>query len=298
MHRLRQMSVFAHIVEAGSLTAAAEQLNVSKSVISQHLKALETELGVALLKRTTRRQSLTSAGHAFYQECTKLNQLAESAWQHALDSQQQPQGEITITASDAMMASLVTPAIASLMQQYPAIRPILISDDQPLNVMANHIDLAIRVGPSTEDALKQRRIGAFRDVLCGTAALLAGTQPEKHGYIANQWQPQHIEHTLTCPDHTEQHFIPSVICRADSFHTCMSLIDASVGVGLVPDYIFAQKQPLLSPVFPEHQLPLNPIYALHPFTQHTPLSVQVCIEAIERQLQHIQALSHPDNRSV
>lgn len=286
MHRLRQMSVFAHIVEAGSLTAAAEQLNVSKSVISQHLKALETELGVALLKRTTRRQSLTTAGQAFYQECTKLNQLAESAWQHALDSQQQPQGDITITASDAMMATLVAPAMATLMQQYPALRPTLISDDQPLNLMANHIDLAIRVGPSTEEALKQRRIGAFRDVLCGTHARLQSASWEEQGYIANQWQPPHIDHVLSHSQHGEQHVIPTVICRADSFHTCMSLIDAGVGIGLVPDYIFAQ-QPLLSEVFPGYQLPLNPVYALHPFAQHTPLSVQVCIDAIEQQLQQL-----------
>lgn len=65
MNKLKQMSIFAHIVEQGSVSAAAEKLELSKSVVSQHLKILEQELGASLLKRTTRRQILTSMGSVF-----------------------------------------------------------------------------------------------------------------------------------------------------------------------------------------------------------------------------------------
>ncbi|GAA06590.1 bacterial regulatory helix-turn-helix, lysR family protein [Photobacterium leiognathi subsp. mandapamensis svers.1.1.] len=73
MNKLRQMSIFAHIVEEGSVSAAANKLDLSKSVVSQHLKTLEQELGITLLKRTTRRHTLTQAGEAFYQSCREIN---------------------------------------------------------------------------------------------------------------------------------------------------------------------------------------------------------------------------------
>ena len=166
MNRLRQMSVFAHIVEAGSITAAAESLQLSKSVVSQHLKSLETDIGVALLKRTTRRQTLTTAGEKFYEQCRKLNDVANSAWTEAQDSLREPQGKVRITAPNALMGALVAPAIGELLSRYPKLEPELISSDSQLNLFEDNIDLAIRVGRSPQSNVKQRRIGEFRDVLC------------------------------------------------------------------------------------------------------------------------------------
>ena len=85
---LRHMLLFRTLVDAGTLTAAAEQLSLSKSVLSQHLKALEQALGVQLLQRTTRKQVLTPAGQEFYQRCADIEHLVDVAWQTARDSQQ------------------------------------------------------------------------------------------------------------------------------------------------------------------------------------------------------------------
>ena len=284
MNRLRQMSLFAHIVESGSITTAADNLGLSKSVVSQHLKLLETELGISLLKRTTRRQTLTQAGEAFYSECRKLNDLADSAWQQALDSQQEPQGKIVITSSDALMSTLVAPAIGTLLKAYPKLRPELVSSDQPLNLMDNRIDLAIRVGASSENALIQRRIGEFRDVLCGTKDVI-NNEGDKAGYLANQWQPAAIGHEFVhCLKKADrQSYQAKITCRADSFHTCLSLIESGAGVGIIPDYIFHQK-PHLETLFPDYQLAPNPVYALHPYPKQPPINVTTCIRAIEQQL--------------
>ena len=289
MNRLRQMSLFAHIVESGSITAAADGLGLSKSVVSQHLKLLETELGISLLKRTTRRQILTQAGQAFYAECKKLNDLADFAWQQALESQQEPQGKIVITSSDALMSTLVAPAIGALMKCYPKLRPELISSDQPLNLMEKHIDLAIRVGTSSENALMQRRIGEFRDVLCGTQSVI-DNQSEDAGYLANQWQPAAILHHFTHikmagekHSYKNHSYQANITCRADSFHTCLSLIESGAGIGIIPDYIFHQKPHLIA-LFPDHQLAQNPVYALHPYPKQPPINVTTCIGAIEKQL--------------
>lgn len=297
MIRLRQMSVFAHIVETGSITAASESLVLSKSVISQHLKSLESELGIVLLKRTTRKQTLTAAGKQFYQQCKILNQVANDAWLDAQQSKAVPQGRVRITAPNALMETLVTPAIAQLLPKYPLLKPELISDDHHLSLMSEDIDLAIRVGQSKESTLKQKRIGEFRDVLCGTSEYIAFKPWQDLAYIANTWQGHEICHqfhpqvrpkpiSIAQIDKTidEFSYLADVHCVTNSFHTCLALIKAASGIGIIPDFHLKSLSSEFVEVFPEHQLRLNTVYALHPFGNQTPLSVDVCLQAIMTQL--------------
>ena len=285
MNRLRQMSVFAHIVEAGSITAAAELLQLSKSVVSQHLKSLETDIGVALLKRTTRRQTLTAAGERFYQQCRKLNEVADSAWTQAQDSLHQPQGKIRITAPNALMGSLIAPAVGQLVTRYPKLQPELISSDSQLNLIEDNIDLAIRVGRSAQSNLKQRRLGEFRDVLCMSQSQPKHDNAETYPYVANRWQGTRIKHELSHKRSAKPlEFLATAQCLGDSFHTCLALIESGAGIGLVPEFVFKTKVARLVEVFPDYQLPLNPVFALHPYSQHLPLSVSACLASIENYL--------------
>jgi len=284
MNNLRHMSVFARIVESGSISAAAEALNLSKSVVSQHLKTLEADLGVPLLKRTTRRQTLTPAGETFYAKCRQLNQLAQDAWEEAQRTQSEPSGKIRITAPHALMSELVAPALAPILLRWPRLKLELQASDEQLDLMAENIDLAIRVGTSSASNLKQRRLGEFRDQLCGTADAVAATRP---GYIANHWQEVQIRHRLTHTDSGEvKVFEADTLCRTDSLHSCRALLEAGAGVGILPDFIFRQCSTLV-PFWPGYQLPPNPIYALHPFRQNLPRGVEVCLEAIEIALQEL-----------
>ena len=298
MNQLRHMSVFAHIVETGSITNAAESLQLSKSVVSQHLKALEQELGVTLLKRTTRRQSLTSAGIDFFEHCKALNCIAEKAWLQAQEVLAVPKGNIRITAPNALMETLVAPAIGLLMQRYPLLKPELISSDHKLDLIGENIDLAIRVGHSIDSTIKQRRIGDFRDVLCSQKPILNPEQNYKDltdaAYIANAWQGKHIEHTFKenkgkenkSKDNAgnEFHFKTEARCRANSFYTCLTLIKSGAGMGLIPDFKLASIKPALHEVFPNYQLSANPVYALYTYDKQLPLSLKVCLTAIEQQL--------------
>lgn len=291
MNQLRHMSVFAHIVETGSITAAAESLQLSKSVISQHLKALEQGLGVTLLKRTTRRQVLTTAGKDFYEHCKALNQIADQAWQQARDVLEVPKGLIRITAPYVLMETLVAPAIAVLMKEYPLLQPELISSDSHLDLMTENIDLAIRVGQSIDSNIKQRRIGSFKDVLCSSVALLAQENIEQAPYIANSWQGKKISHEFKPRGEKQESllFTTEASCITNSFNTCFSLITSGAGIGLVPEFILNSntensKTSNLQPVFPGYELPLNPIYALHTFATQVPFNVSLCLKAIEKQL--------------
>ncbi|OMH39275.1 LysR family transcriptional regulator [Motiliproteus sp. MSK22-1] len=308
MNHLRQMSVFAYVVETGSISAAAEVLNLSKSVISQHLKALETDLGVVLLKRTTRKQTLTTAGSEFYQKCRLLNSVAEQAWNEAQSNQQIPRGVIRITAPHALMNDLIVPAVAELVVKYSEIRPEMIANDEQLDLMDNNIDLAIRVGQSASSNLMQRRIGEFRDILCISSelepALTQGPQSATRAavsdksttatpltnqasgirYIANHWQGDSIIHQLENRRNGKKHSLSfTPWCRANSFHTCLAMLEAGAGAGIVPEFIFA-KNPALKQLLPDFQLPTVAVYALHPYKGNLPLIVRLCLEKIETRL--------------
>lgn len=282
MNQLRQMAVFARIVESGSITAAAESLQLSKSVVSQHLKSLEQELGVLLLKRTTRCQVLTVSGQQFYEHCRELNLLADVAWRQVKESLQEPQGRVCITAPHALMGGVIAPAIGKLIQKYPRLKPELLCHDQCLDLLSNDIDLAIRVGASVTSNLKQKRIGSFRDVLCAQPALLQNTAIQQIPYIANHWQGQHITHRFV-QKHGEGNFVFTRFahCAADNYHACLALLQAGAGMGIIPNFL-QQQQANLQEVFPAYQLELNNVYVLHPYAHLVPLHVQVCLEAIEQ----------------
>ena len=284
MQKLRQMSVFAKIVEAGSISAAAQELDVSKSVVSQHLKSLENDLGVSLLKRTTRRQSLTSAGESFFKYCKDINQLADIAWNDAQEHIETPKGIVRITAPNALMETLITPVFSILMQKYPLLEPDLISSDEHLDFQQHKIDLAIRVGQSKDCALMQKRIGQFRDILCGSSQATNYRTIETIPYIANAWQGKNIEHEFKSDHERNFTFRKTARCMTNSFHSCLSLIQSGQGVGLVPDFYLPFVTPQVQPVFPAHKLAENPIYALHPYDSHIPLSVNICIKALENHL--------------
>jgi DNA-binding transcriptional LysR family regulator len=281
MKKLRHMSIFAHIVEAGSITGAAEKLQLSKSVVSQHLKTLELELGVLLIKRSTRKHILTSAGRGFYESCKEINKMTDSAWQLAQESIEVPKGFIKITAPNALMDVVIAPAIGKLLKQYPQLEPELMSGDSHLNLMSDNVDLAIRVGQSQASNLKQRRIGEFRDILCGHHGILQKMGGDNAIYIANKWQGKHISHQFSDQDGRKVLYEATAQCSANSFYACLALIKEGAGIGLIPDFQFNRAKLSLCEVFPHLELPINHVYALYPYEKHLPLSVRVCIEAIE-----------------
>lgn len=286
MNKLRQMSIFANIVEQGSVSGAASKLNLSKSVVSQHLKALERELGVTLIKRTTRRQALTSTGDAFYQSCRHLNAIADSAWEQAQHALVEPKGRIRITAPNALMDVLVTPVVADLMQRFPKLKPELISDDRPINLMKNDIDLAVRVGSSQDSNLKQKKIGQFRDVLCGTRDKL-GQNIDDIPYIANYWQGRKIQHEfVSTKSDTVLTYQKDADCISNSFHSCLALIRSGAGMGIIPSFYFPKIEPEIVPLLANRVLPENSVYTLNPFNDKAPIAVQMCIAELENRLKN------------
>lgn len=290
MNKTRYMILFMHVVSSGSITKAAIKLDVSKSVVSHQLKLLEQELGVTLLKRTTRKQQLTSAGQAFYQHCIQLHHISETAWQDAKDALEEPQGTLKISAPHALMSSLIVPALHVAFKGYDRLSLDLISNDDQQDLMHEDIDLAIRIGLSKTSNLKQQRLGSFRDQLCQSAkhALIkdqGAADLEIQPYISNTWQGKHIQHEfLSIKNNDVLRLNFETTHNANNLQTCISLIEQGFGIGIVPDFICKQYKASLTPLLSAFQLQESPIYAIHPYQDNTPISVIMAIKHIKKAL--------------
>lgn len=186
MDRIKAIEVFVAVVDNGSLTRAAERLDVTPAMVGKVLAQLETHLGVQLLRRTTRQQSLTDAGRRFYEEGRRV--LEQLSWAEASVTDLQAQGQATLRISCATTLGqcLIAPALAGFQQEHPNVRLVLELSNSHVNPVEEGFDLLLRVGALDPDLdLVAIRLGDYRMALCAS--------PE---YLAVHGTPKHVEHLV------------------------------------------------------------------------------------------------------
>lgn len=293
-----QARIFIAIVEAGSITGAADRLQMGKSGISEALKQLETALGTQLLVRTTRRQTLTTIGKQFYQRCRELNDISLAALEEVNEHLADPRGPLRITAPHATIDSIVAPAIAEITSNYPRLQPELIVDDKRLDLIRNNIDVALTAGELPDSEFKAQRVGVLRDVLCATPDFLVRhslTQPEsitpeqtaELPYISHHWEGGDIAHQLTSKASGDSNtFTFQPVATASSVNAVCALITQSVGVGILPHFFL---KPLLEngaliELLPDYHPRETTLFAIHPYGTLPPISVRAMIKAMKHNL--------------
>lgn len=171
------MQVFVQIVESGSLTAAADVLNVAVPSVVRSLAALEHAVGVRLLNRTTRRSSLSDEGREYYERCRRV--LAEvDAADAALSARRvKPKGRLRLTAPVTYGRMHVAPVVLEMATRYPAVEVELLLLDRVVDLVEEGIDAAIRIAHLPESSLVATRLGETGRVVCAAPAYLraAGT---------------------------------------------------------------------------------------------------------------------------
>jgi DNA-binding transcriptional LysR family regulator len=172
MDRLTATRVFVSVVEHGSLTKAAEQLDMSTAMVSRYLVALEAWLGARLLHRTTRRINLTEAGQEALPSCRQLLELAEDVQHRAGATSRVPAGRLRITSSASFAEAQLAPALADFQRVHPEVTFALLAMDRNLDLSAERLDLAVRITNSLEPTLIARPLAICRSVLCASPAYL------------------------------------------------------------------------------------------------------------------------------
>lgn len=176
MGQLEDLNVFVRIVEAGSISKAAEQLGVAKSGVSRRLAALEDRLGTPLITRTTRRLSLTGTGREYYERALKLTSDAAELDAMAMDEGVSLTGLLRIAAPLSFGVSHLSPAIDEFIRQHPGLTIDVDFSDHKVDLVEQGMDLAIRIGELEDSSLQARRICPINLGLCASPAYL-----EQHG---------------------------------------------------------------------------------------------------------------------
>jgi DNA-binding transcriptional LysR family regulator len=171
--RLDAMSILLSVVEAGSLSAASRRLGMPLATVSRRVSDLEAHLGTRLLNRSTRRLMLTDAGHSYVAACRRILDDVEEAERAAAGEYRAPKGNLVITAPVVFGRLHVLPTTVEFLEAYPEIDIRLIMADQVIDLIEDHVDLAVRIGALPDSSLVARRVGEIRHVLCGSPSYLA-----------------------------------------------------------------------------------------------------------------------------
>ncbi len=173
MDRLEAMSMLVSVTENGSLSAAARALQVPLATLSRKISDLEARLGARLLIRTTRKLTLTDAGVAYVASARRILEQVEEAERTAAGEFTEPRGELVLTAPIMFGRLHVLPVVVEFLAAFPEINVRLALADRNVNLVDDHIDMAVRIGKLADSAMVATAIGVMRWVTCASPALLA-----------------------------------------------------------------------------------------------------------------------------
>lgn len=176
MDKLAEMQVFAQVIRQGSFSAAGRQRDLTPSAISKQVTRLESRLGVRLLNRSTRTLSPTEAGQLFFQRCLEIIADVEDAEDALSDFGQVPKGVLRINSTPGFAKHQLLPLLPEFQRRYPQLRLELQLTGQAIDLIAEQVDLAIRLGQLEDTSLVARRLAESQRVVCASPAYL-----EQHG---------------------------------------------------------------------------------------------------------------------
>jgi DNA-binding transcriptional LysR family regulator len=172
MDRLTSLTAFVRVVDSGGFSAAGRRLNMSTTMVSNHVQALEDRLGVRLLNRTTRKVSLTEVGRAYYDRCVQILADIEQADDVAGALHSTPRGTLRIHTHTATVP-YVAPVVAEFLKVYPNVRVDLSMGERDVDMIDEGFDVAVRMIPPPDSSLIVRSLATWRHVLCCSQDYLA-----------------------------------------------------------------------------------------------------------------------------
>jgi DNA-binding transcriptional LysR family regulator len=173
MDRITAMHVFVEVVERGSLTAAAEALEMSRAMVTRYLAEVERWLGARLLHRTTRRISLTAPGEAALLRFRQMLAIGDELHGELATDNPEPHGLIRVTASVSFGQIHLAAAVADFVKRHPLARVELLLVDRVVNLVEERVDIAVRISRAIDPALIARWLAPCRSVLCAAPSYLA-----------------------------------------------------------------------------------------------------------------------------
>ncbi len=287
MDRLDGMRLFVRVAELGSFAAAAQQMNVARSVVTRQIAALEAHLGTKLLARSTRRLSLTSAGTSYLEKCREILSLVEAAEAGLHEDRQTPRGHLRITLPFSFGIRRLMPLFCDFMTENPDISIELEFNDRRVNLIEGGFDLAIRIANRLEPGDVARKIGSSKGLIAAA--------PD---YLARHGRPRHPKDLaahecfgyLLAPrsswsfvvDGETQWFPVNGRLKANSGDALLEAAIRGLGIARAPTFVAEQavREGRLEVLLPGFPTPEFGIYAVFPGNRYVPHRVRALVEYV------------------
>lgn len=287
MDRIENMNAFVRVVEAGSISAAADRMNLAKSVLSRRLKELEQHLGAELFHRTTRQMNLTDTGRTFYHQSVRILEDILEAERAASQDHSALKGSLKVAIPHSFGLMHLGSAITEFLQIHPDMEFDLDFNDRQIDLLAEGFDLAIRIANLPDSSLIARRLAPIRAVLCASPDYL-----ERRGYPQTPTElAQHrcLVYSLITNHETWDFYDPQdQLIRVKILPYLKAsngeyLRDAAVdglGIILTPTFIVYQKilSGSLVPLLPQYRSWELAAYAIYPQTRYLSQRVRAFVD--------------------
>lgn len=285
MDRLTAMRVFVETVDRGSVSAAAEALDMSRAMASRYLESLENWLGVRLLHRTTRRLALTDPGQHTLVTCREMLALANDVVAQAGHGAAEAQGRLRLTSTPSFATAQLTAAVVDFQALHTKVEIDLVMVDRTVDLVEDRIDLAIRLSNRIDPDLVARRLALCHSVLCASPAYLkrAGT-PCVPGDLQVHRCVTHS--TGFAPEYRLMRGGEETIVEARGLITAnettvvRAAALAGAGIAMLPTYFVGEDLALgtLKQVLPKYTLEPLDIQAVYLSRRHQPMPLRLLIE--------------------
>ncbi|MBX9913944.1 MAG: LysR family transcriptional regulator [Pseudomonadaceae bacterium] len=278
---LSRLMVFAVVARKGSFTQAAEELDITKSAVSQQIKALELDIGARLLNRTTRGVATTALGEKLLQRCQLLHDQLDMVLADVTEAGVAPKGRFAVTFPHALASNVTLPAIEQLCQEYPGLEPELIASDSELDLVAHGLDVAIHAGELPDSSYRALPVGQMIEVFCATPLYLhrngipkTASELAEHRWIAASWQQRNMA-VLQVGTADKTNVNLNRFAQVNTLPGAIELALRNMGLVLIPDVV---AKPLLQSgelvrVLPQCTGPHWPVHAVHAYQSEKPVHV-------------------------
>jgi len=287
MSHFEEIKAFTQIVEAGSITAAAERLSLAKSAVSRRLSELEQRLGVELFHRTTRKMILTDSGQGFYERSSRILADLEEAENAVSQAHQELSGELRVAAPLSFGVMHLGPAITEFQKLHPAIRFDIDFNDRQIDLIQEGFDVGIRIAELEDSSLIARKLASNSIIVCASPDYL-----DKYGTPTT---PEELidHHCLTysyLPNPNQWNFIDMLgqvqtirvksSMQSNSGNYLRDAAIAGLGVLRQPTFIAYDeiKKKELVPILQDYEIPSVNAYAIYPPTRHLSQRVRTFID--------------------
>lgn len=285
MDKLRAIELFVRVVEQGSFTAVAEEMNLSKSMISKEISKLEQELGARLIHRSTRNLQLTEVGEGYLFRSKDILHKLEDAQSFVQGMQEKPSGKLKINAPMTFGLTRLRDVFAAFLDQYPDIEIDLHLSDEPVDLVEKGFDVGFRISSMPLDsAYVGRPLTQFGYHICASPDYL-----NKHPAIRSSRDLQ-THSCIVYSLYNHKNFWPldktiEVKGRLSVNNTfyIIEMLKRGQGIGFVPEFACSDaiaKGELIE-ILPDLPRPLLTLYVLYPVRHFVPLKLQHCVHFIE-----------------